>query len=89
MGSCHSIPALIESNNYHSKKECFICKKWINSKFVKCKECDSVLHLDCAINYKNSKKKYLTKCPYCKKHIYIIIELSNHIFTFTRSKDIF
>ena len=65
MGTCHSIPMFIESNG---NKECLICMENIKGEYVKCSKCKVVLHVECAVHYKVSKKYYLLKCPHCQKY---------------------
>ena len=64
MGNHISISHLTGING-NTNNKCIICSKQINDNiWIKCNQCNIVLHKDCEIKHRN--KTDYTKCLYCE-----------------------
>jgi hypothetical protein len=70
MGSCYSIPILIENPHYQIEdRSCVICLEKVVSHniFIKCSKCHIFIHTLCAFEYKNTQPNIAILCPICKR----------------------
>lgn len=71
MGSCHSLPLLLEKNKKieTEKNQCMMCSYEISIKsgiYVKCSKCKILLHESCSKKYKLNTNTNVLFCPHCK-----------------------
>jgi DNA-directed RNA polymerase subunit RPC12/RpoP len=71
MGSCHSLPLLLEKDIEEEveNKQCMICSDEISLEsgiYVKCTKCQILLHSSCGQKYKSNTKSNTIFCPHCK-----------------------
>ena len=69
MGTCHTIPAILSTDNTLPREHCMLCWESISinvTNYVKCVQCKIRFHPSCVRNYKNKNISDPLPCPNCK-----------------------